>query len=287
MFRDDEACTFGPPRSSASYDMAIFGDSHADHYTPAMSVLARAGGDVGPASHGRQMPGAARLRRDHRYARHASGLSLAARSHGPLRGRQPAIAGGRSGAPLVLLHRQHNLAGRGADLSPGLEARCVIGAALARRCCGKAWSKPSISSNGVAFAWSFWARSLSSTVTPSDASPLPSGKDCKRKAAGFTTQEVQERIGTMNGMLADLARRRKNVSFFSPLATMCDEVGAAPLLTAFTCTEIACTSIESEPSTWRDRCSPCSSRRTRESTEWAPTAMRTDLGVVNPETVYL
>src|SRR4051812_43748798 len=40
--------------------------------------------------------------------------------------------------------------------------------------------------------------------------------------------------------------------------------GAAPSSTAFICTEIACTSIGSEPSTWPDRCSSCSSRRTRE-----------------------
>jgi hypothetical protein len=48
IFRDDEACTFGQPRSSTSYDMAIFGDSLADHYTPAMSVLAQQARMSGP-----------------------------------------------------------------------------------------------------------------------------------------------------------------------------------------------------------------------------------------------
>ena len=45
--RSDEACTFGRPRDTAAYDMAIFGDSHADHYTPAMSVLAQRAGMSG------------------------------------------------------------------------------------------------------------------------------------------------------------------------------------------------------------------------------------------------
>src|SRR5215831_3658517 len=46
-FRDDEACTFGQPRTGGSYDMAIFGDSHANHYTPAMGLLAQQAGMSG------------------------------------------------------------------------------------------------------------------------------------------------------------------------------------------------------------------------------------------------
>src|SRR5262249_61975568 len=41
IFRDDEACTFGRPRTLGSYDIAIFGDSYAAAYTPAMNLLAK------------------------------------------------------------------------------------------------------------------------------------------------------------------------------------------------------------------------------------------------------
>jgi len=44
IFRDDEACTFGRPRTLGSYDIAIFGDAYADAYTPAMNLLAQEAG---------------------------------------------------------------------------------------------------------------------------------------------------------------------------------------------------------------------------------------------------
>jgi hypothetical protein len=43
-FRNDDACTFGHARENGSYDMAIFGDSHADHFVPAIALLAEKAG---------------------------------------------------------------------------------------------------------------------------------------------------------------------------------------------------------------------------------------------------
>jgi peptidoglycan/LPS O-acetylase OafA/YrhL len=43
-FGNDDACTFGHARENGSYDMAIFGDSHADHFVPAIALLAKKAG---------------------------------------------------------------------------------------------------------------------------------------------------------------------------------------------------------------------------------------------------
>ena len=43
-FGNEAACTFGRPRAGGSYDMVIFGDSHANHYVPTMKILAERAG---------------------------------------------------------------------------------------------------------------------------------------------------------------------------------------------------------------------------------------------------
>ena len=65
---------------------------------------------------------------------------------------------------------------------------------------------------------------------PSSASPPPIKHGLERAKLPRPASEVQELVGAMNALLADLARRRKNVSFFSPLDTMCDEAGCSPVM---------------------------------------------------------
>ena len=43
-FQNDDACNFGRPRENGSFDMVILGDSHADHFVPAMALLAEKAG---------------------------------------------------------------------------------------------------------------------------------------------------------------------------------------------------------------------------------------------------
>jgi hypothetical protein len=52
-----------------------------------------------------------------------------------------------------------------------------------------------------------------------------SAQSCRRP-----TSEVRELVGAINTQFADLAKRRKNVSFFSPLDTMCDQTWCSPIM---------------------------------------------------------
>jgi len=46
IFRDDEACTFGRPRTLGSYDIAIFGDAYANAYGIARGHASPRGGQL-------------------------------------------------------------------------------------------------------------------------------------------------------------------------------------------------------------------------------------------------
>jgi peptidoglycan/LPS O-acetylase OafA/YrhL len=43
-FRNNDTCTFGRPRENGSFDMAVMGDSHANHFVPTIAILAQAAG---------------------------------------------------------------------------------------------------------------------------------------------------------------------------------------------------------------------------------------------------
>jgi peptidoglycan/LPS O-acetylase OafA/YrhL len=229
VFRGDEACTFGPPRTSASYDMAIFGDSHADHYTPAMSVLAR---DAGMS--GRQV---------------TAGRCLTLLGYDEITGTPDMQAACRSLREAMV---------RFVDENPRLQV-AVLAHHWSSYTGNTIWrdvepifllsSKDDVSSaqrsqevllQSMETTLDFFQRRgvrvvLLGEIPLFDRDPLKCiaaavRQGLQAQSCRLHAQEVQRRIGTMNGMLADLAARRRNVSFFSPLGAMCDGIWCSPIV---------------------------------------------------------
>jgi len=229
LSRTDEACTFGPPRSSGSYDMVIIGDSHADHYTPTMSVLARQAGLSGrQVSAGRclvllgyyEMTGtpaqqaACRALRDGmaRFVEENPRLKLAVLAHHWSSYTGKTIW--EDVEPIYLLGSTH-------DPTSALRSLEVLRQSLEQ-------TIDFLTARGIQVL-------LMGEVPLYDRDPIKCVTAAIKEGLGaqgcrISAKAVQERIGATNRMLAELAERRDNVSFFSPLATMCDEVWCSPVV---------------------------------------------------------
>ncbi len=229
LSRTDEACTFGPPRGSGSYDMVIIGDSHADHYTPTMSVLAQQAGLSGrQVSAGRCLvllgyyeitgtpaqQAACRLLRDGmvRFVDNNPRLQLAVLAH-----HWSSYAGKtiwEDVEPIYLLGSKHDQASAQRSLE-------VLRQSLEQ-------TIDFLTARGIQVL-------LMGEVPLYDRDPIKCVSAAIKQGLGaqgcrISVKAVQERIGAANKMLAELAQRRDHVSFFSPLATMCDEVWCSPVL---------------------------------------------------------
>jgi len=229
LSRTDEACTFGPPRSSGSYDMVIIGDSHADHYTPAMSVLARQAGLSGrQVSVGRclalfgyhEMTGtpvqqaACRALRDGvvHFVDNNPRLQLAFLAH-----HWSSYAGKtiwQDVEPIYLFGSPHDQASAQRSLE-------VLRQSLEQ-------TIDFLTGRGIHVV-------LLGEVPLHDHDPIKCIAAAIKQGLGaqgcrVALKVVQQRVGTTNRMLAELAKRRENVSFFSPLDSMCDEAWCSPLV---------------------------------------------------------
>ena len=228
MLRDDEACTFGPPRSTASYDMAIFGDSHADHYTPAVSVLAQR---VGMS--GRQV---------------TVGGCLALLGYYEITAPFSKEAGCRSFREAMVRFVERNPRLQVAVLAHNWsaytgrqvwqdEARIyLVGAKHDVRSAQRSLEvlRQSLEQTIDLFEKHGIHVVLLGEIPLFDRDPIKCIAAAVKQGLGaqgcrIAVREVQERVGFMNALLADLAKRRKNVSFFSPLDSMCDEKWCNPV----------------------------------------------------------
>jgi peptidoglycan/LPS O-acetylase OafA/YrhL len=229
LSRTDETCTFGPPRSSGSYDMVIIGDSHADHYTPTMSVLAREAGLSGrQVSAGRCLvllgyyeitgtaaqQAACRSLRDGmvRFVENNPRLQLAVLAHHWSSYTGKTIW--EDVEPIYLLGLQHE--------QPSTERSLEV-------------LRQSLEQT-IEFLTRRGIRVLIMGEVPLyDRDPMKCITAAIKQGLGargchISAKAVQERVGTTNSMLAELAEHRDNVSFYSPLAAMCDEVWCSPVV---------------------------------------------------------
>jgi peptidoglycan/LPS O-acetylase OafA/YrhL len=228
-FRNDEVCTFGPPRSSASYDMAIFGDSHADHYTPAMSVLARQAG-----MSGRQVTaGRCLMLLGYHEITGTPAEQAACRS---LREAMVRFVDGNPRMQVVVL-AHHWSSYTGKSIWQDVERIYLLGSEHDVRSAQRSLEvlRQSLEQTIDLFEKHGLHVVLMGEVPLFDHDPIRCIAAAVRQglsaqSCGIPTRDVQERVGAMNSLLADLARRRKNVSFFSPLATMCDDVWCSPIV---------------------------------------------------------
>jgi peptidoglycan/LPS O-acetylase OafA/YrhL len=227
VFRADEACTFGVPRSAASYDMAIFGDSHADHYTPAMSVLAEKAGMSGrQITVGRclmlvgyhEMTGTPAMQSACRALREAM-LRFVEEN--------PALQ--------VAVLAQHWSSYTGKAIWQDVERIYLLGGN--NDTASEQRTREVLQHSLDATLDYFEQRGvhviLLGEVPLFDRDPircivaaLRQGKPAQ--SCRIAASDVQRRVGEANALLADLAARRGNVSFYSPLEAMCDKEWCSP-----------------------------------------------------------
>jgi len=228
IFRDDEACTFGRPRTDASYDMAIFGDSHANHYTPAMGLLAQQAG-----MSGRQITVGACLA--------LLGYSKIVSPDAPemnCRSLREAMVQFVQKNPrlqiAVLAHRWSSYTGKSIydDQAPIY----VLASNNDKRSHQRSLQvlRQSLEQtidffveHGVYVVLLGEVPLYASDPVKCIAAALRQGRNAE--SCHRPVQEVRERLGIMNSLLSDLAARRKGVSFVSPVEIMCDKVWCSPV----------------------------------------------------------
>ena len=227
--RDDAGCAFGSPRRSTSYDVAIFGDSHADAFTPAMRVLAQQA-----AMSGQQV---------------TAGGCLALLGYYDITARVSKEAGCRAFRDAIVDFVERNPQLQVAVLAHNWSA--YTGTAVWRDEApiyllgskGDVRSAPrslevlrhSLEQTIDLFEKHAVHVVLLGEIPLFDRDPLKCIAAAAKHGLGaqscrIPVRDVQERVGAMNALLADFARRRKNVSFVSPLDTMCDEAACSPVM---------------------------------------------------------
>ncbi|HET6926687.1 MAG TPA: acyltransferase family protein [Hyphomicrobiaceae bacterium] len=228
IFRDDEACTFGRPRGGGSYDVAIFGDSHANHYTPAIELLAQQAG-----MSGRQITvgGCLALLGYYEvvspYATEESCRSL----------REAMVHFVRENPSLriaVLAHNWSVYAGKAI-----FDDQAPIYVAASRTDERSQQRSLQVLRQSLEQTIDFFQQRGIHVVLLGEvaifardpvkciAAALRQGgnlQSCRRPL-----QEVRERLDTMNNLLSELATRHGYASFISPLAAMCDNAWCSPV----------------------------------------------------------
>jgi peptidoglycan/LPS O-acetylase OafA/YrhL len=229
--RDDDMCTFGRRRVAGSYDMAIFGDSHADAFTPAMSVLAQEAG-----LSGRQVTVGGCLAL-FGYYEIVSPFATEARCRA-LRDAMVQFVDQNPRLQFVAIaHRWSIYTGAPTYHDEGRFPIYVLG--------GKGDVRSEQRSRQVLH------ESLQQTVAFFEqrgirvlllGEPPPLGRDptkCIAKAikrgrnsdsCGRSIEEVRRRLHEMNMLLSEVANERRLVAFFSPLETMCTKTWCSPFL---------------------------------------------------------
>jgi len=228
IFRDDEACTFGHSRMMGSYDMAIFGDSHANHYTPTMSLLAQQAG-----LSGRQITvgGCLALLGYHQVvSRHASEGDCQSL-------REAMIHFVRQNPRLqiaVLAHHWSRYAGK--PIYDDEETIYVVASSDDERSHRRSLQ---VLRQSLEQTIEFFVQRGIHVVLLGEV-PLFARDPTKCIAAAFRqgrsaetcrrpVQEVREQLAIMNNLLSELATRHVGVSFVSPLDAMCDELWCSPV----------------------------------------------------------
>jgi peptidoglycan/LPS O-acetylase OafA/YrhL len=224
-FGTDAACTFGRRAPGASFDLAVFGDSHANHYVPAISVLAEAAGVSGrhitlgacPALLGSfeidsQFGSRARCpalpEAMVRFVEQNPGLRLVvlAQAWSQYAGKLLFTEGGRRWTIYLLGTRDDE---RSESRSSEILRRSLE------------QTLDYFESKGIQVL-------LLGEVPPLARDPVRCIANAIRQhrphdACGRARSEVQRVIGETEALLASLARGRKNVFFFSPSDAMCDQ----------------------------------------------------------------
>jgi peptidoglycan/LPS O-acetylase OafA/YrhL len=224
-FGTDAACTFGRRAPGASFDLAVFGDSHANHYVPAIGMLAEAAGLSGrqitlgacPALLGKfeidsQFGSQARCpalpKAMVRFVEQNPGLRLVvlAQSWSRYAGKLLFAEGGRRKTIYLL--------GSKDDERSELRSSEILRRSLEQ-------TLNYFESKGIQVL-------LLGEVPPFARDPVKCiAKAIKQNrphnACRRDLSEVQRVIGETEALLANAARVRKNVFFFSPSDTMCDQ----------------------------------------------------------------
>jgi len=231
IFRDDEACTFGRPRTLGSYDIAIFGDSYADHYTPAMNLLAKEAG-----LSGRQITVGGCLALLGYYeiiSPYATEASCRALREAMLR-----FAQGNSRLQIaVLAHHWSIYTGTELYSDEGHQPFYLLASSQDERSEQRSLQvfRDSLEKTIDFFEGRGVHVLLLGEVPPLGRDPMKcvaagikGGLDthaCRRPVA-----EVRQRLAAMNQLLSDVAHRRRGVSFYSPVGAMCDETSCSPIV---------------------------------------------------------
>jgi hypothetical protein len=229
LWRTDEACTFGPPRSAGSYDMVIIGDSHADHYTPTMSVLARQAG-----LSGRQVSAGRCLVLIGYYEMTGTPAQQAA-CHALREGVVEFVAKNPRLQVAVLAHHWSSYTGK--TIWEDVEPIYLFGSKQDRPSAERSLQvlRQSLQQTIDFLTGRGIHVLLMGEVPLYDRDPIKCIATAIKQGLGargcrIAAQAVQDRVGTTNRMLAELAKRRSDVSFFSPLETMCDAVWCSPVV---------------------------------------------------------
>jgi hypothetical protein len=231
IFRDDEACTFGRPRTWGSYDIAIFGDSYADAYAPAMNLLAKEAG-----LSGRQITvgGCLALLG---YYEIISPYATEARCRA-LREAMFRFVGGNSRLQIaVLAHRWSIYTGTDLYSDEGRQPFYLLGSNQDDRSEQRSLQvfRASLEKTVEFFVERGIHVLLLGEVPPLGRDPMKcvaasikgslDKYACRRPAA-----EVHKRLDGMNHLLSEVANRRSGVSFYSPLEAMCNETSCGPIV---------------------------------------------------------
>jgi peptidoglycan/LPS O-acetylase OafA/YrhL len=225
-FGPDASCTFGPRAPGASFDLAIFGDSHANHYVPAISVLAEAAGVAGrqftlgvcPALLGRYEVDSQFASRAHcpelpkamvRFVEQNPGLRLVvlAQAWSQYAGKPLLTEDGR--------HKTTYLLGSSDDERSEQRSSEILRRSLEQ-------TLDYFESKGIQVL-------LLGEVPPLVRDPVRcvataiKTQHRPQNACGRDRSEVWRAIGETEALLAGLAQSRRNVFFFSPSDAMCDQ----------------------------------------------------------------
>jgi peptidoglycan/LPS O-acetylase OafA/YrhL len=229
IIRDDEACTFGERHADSSYDVAVFGDSHANHYTPAISLLAQQAG-----MSGRQITvgGCLALLGYYEvvspYATEASCRSLReAMVHFVQENPRLQVA--------VLAHNWSVYTGKAIfdDQAPIY----VVSSSNDERSHQRSLQvlRQSLEQTIDFFEQRGIHVVLLGEVAIFARDPVRCIAAALRQGGNLQScrrplQEVRERLDTMNNLLSEIAERHKSyVSFISPLGAMCDAAWCSPV----------------------------------------------------------
>ena len=230
-FGSDEACTFGPPRRAGSFDLVVFGDSHANHYAPAIGVLAQAAG-----LSGRQIGIAAcpallgNFEIDSPYGTRVYCLSL--------REAMVRFVEQNPRLRLIVLAQSWSMyTGNGLIAQEGRKMVHLIASRGDER---SERRSSEILRRGLEETLDFFAAKGIPVLLLGEVPPL--GRDPVRCMANAIKQnrphntcgrdiaEVSRFVGETNALLAEFARTRRNVFYFSPSDAMCHEGRCNPVI---------------------------------------------------------